>query len=174
MALITVLIYSFLIISILGTILHFTHGWFKKGVLLHVLSAINESTWEHMKLLVFPTLLVMVFQFVYLRDIYSNLWNSLLILFLAEILTIPLLFEPLRVFIKKVPLFITILIFYFSIFVGLLLEYYFLSQEIFIFKEYTCLVLILVLFVLFFIFTYFPPKFFLFKDPVTKRYGDIK
>mgnify|MGYP000979501247 CR=1 FL=1 len=174
MNLISILIFSFVIISILGTVLHFTHGWFKKGILLHIFSAINESTWEHMKLLVFPTLLVMVFQFVSIKDLYNNLWNSLLVLFLVQVLTIPLLFEPLRFLIKKVPLLINILIFYFSIFLGLLFEYYFLSKEIFIFNEYLCIFFIVLLLILFFIFTYYPPKFFLFKDPVTKRYGDIK
>ncbi len=174
MSLILVLIISFLILSVFGTLLHFTHGWLKNGVLLHIFSAVNESTWEHMKLLVAPTILVMVFQYIFLNSEYTNIINGILILYIVEIVSIPLIFEPLRLILKKVPFIFTILIFYIAIILGLFVEYLILKNRISIFSESLSLVLILLITLKFSIFTYFPPKHFLFRDPVTGRYGDKK
>lgn len=174
MNIIIVFIISFLILTIFGTLLHFTHGWFKKGILLHIFSALNESTWEHMKLLIAPTMLVIVLQYILLRNEYINIFNSLLILLIVELISIPLLYEALRILIKKVPFFITISIFILSIILGLVAEYIMLKNEVLIFPEYISFILILGIVIIFGIFTYYPPKFFIFRDPVTKRYGDIR
>jgi len=55
----------------------------------------------------------------------------------------------------------------------LLAEYYILINNIIVFNEVVAGILIYIVVILFGIFTFFPPKFFLFKDPVTGRYGDI-
>ena len=41
-----------------GTLLHFVYEWSGENVLVAAFSAVNESTWEHMKLLFFAILLV--------------------------------------------------------------------------------------------------------------------
>ena len=169
-----VLIVSFFLISVIGTVLHFTHNWFKNGILLHIFSAVNESTWEHMKLLVLPTILVMVFQYILLRDRYFNLFNTLFILYLVEILTIPLLYESLRLIFKKVNLFVTILIFYIAIILGVYIQYIMLISDISFLNEYISFVLVIIVTMIFGIFTYYPPKYAIFRDPVTRRYGDSK
>lgn len=166
------LIICFFIISILGTILHFTHKWLKRGILLHIFSAVNESTWEHMKLLVFPTVIVMVLQYILLREIYTNFFNSILVLYLVEVLAIPLLYESLHLIFKRIHFVITILIFYAAISLGIYAQYIILNSGISFFNEYVALAGVILLTILFGIFTYFPPKGFLFKDPVTGRYGD--
>jgi len=168
-----IFILSFLILAIFGTLLHFTHGWFKKGILLHIFSALNESTWEHMKLLVAPTILVGIIQYIFLKQDYGNIFNSILVLFVIEVISIPILFEPLRLLIKKVPFAITILIFILSIIFGLIAQYIMLVKGIYIFSEVVALILIAIGIAKFGIFSYYPPKIFLFKDPVTGRYGDV-
>ncbi len=137
-------------------------------------SAVNESTWEHMKLLVAPTLLVMVFQHIFLRSDYSNLINGILVLYIVETVSIPLLYESLRLIFKGVPFIITILIFYISIVLGLFSEYLILKNGISILSELVSFIFIMIITFKFGILTYFPPKIFLFKDPVTGRYGDKK
>lgn len=174
MSLTTVLVISFIFISVFGTLLHFTHNWLKNGVLLHIFSAINESTWEHMKLLIAPTLIVLLFQFLTTGTQYKNIFFGILILLIVEILTIPLIFEPLRLIIKKVPLFLSILIFYISILFGLLSEYFVLRNRFFLLNETYSLAFILLIVIIFGIFTYYPPRIFLFKDPITGKHGDTK
>lgn len=165
---------SFLIILILGTLLHFTHDWFQgKGLLLHLFSALNESTWEHMKLLLFPTLLVILFQYFMFRNTYGNLWNAWLVLLVVEMSTMPLVFELLRVAMKKVTFWITITIFVLSIVFGILAEYFVLKNNFFILNEIFALIAVCVIVFLFFVFSFNPPRIWIFKDPIKKKYGDL-
>ena len=46
---------------ILGTLLHFTYEWSGNNQIVGTFSAINESTWEHIKLLFFPMLIFAIF-----------------------------------------------------------------------------------------------------------------
>ena len=47
---------------ILGTLLHFTYEWSGNNQIVGTFSAINESTWEHLKLLFFPMLIFAIFE----------------------------------------------------------------------------------------------------------------
>ena len=44
-------IFASIFCLILGTILHFTYEWFNYNVIVGLFSTINESVWEHLKLL---------------------------------------------------------------------------------------------------------------------------
>lgn len=48
---------GFLFVSVLGVLLHFAYEWSGSSGLVGAFSAVNESVWEHMKLLFFPTVL---------------------------------------------------------------------------------------------------------------------
>lgn len=174
MNLLIIFITSFLILSGLGTIMHFTHDWFKKGILLHIFSALNESTWEHMKLLVAPTILVGLIQYIYLKNEYQNLISAILVLLVIELLTMPFIYESLKFLVKKVPFMITIAIFFLSIIFGLIAEYIVLVKGFTFIPESISLFLIALIVFLFGLFSYFPPKIPLFRDPVTGKYGDYK
>lgn len=47
---------------IMGTLLHFTYEWSGNSKIVGVFSAINESTWEHLKLIFFPMLIFAIFE----------------------------------------------------------------------------------------------------------------
>ena len=49
---------GFLFTSAAGTALHFAYEWSGENVVVGAVAAVNESTWEHMKLLFIPLLLV--------------------------------------------------------------------------------------------------------------------
>ena len=53
---------GFLFTGALGTLLHFAYEWSGGSVLAACVSAVNESTWEHMKLLFVPLFLFSVLQ----------------------------------------------------------------------------------------------------------------
>lgn len=171
MNLIYLIIMSFFTISILGTLLHFTHNVFKKGLLLHMFSAVNESTWEHMKLLLGPTILVGIFQYFVLSDKYPNLFNAIMVLLIVETLVIPTIYEPLRLIFHKVNFILTIIIFYLAILTGIIFEYWMLNRNIVLMNDKVAFFIIILISLIFFEFTYYPPKFFIFRDPITKRYG---
>ena len=48
---------GFLFTGAAGTLLHFAYGWSGENPVVGAFSAVNESTWEHMKLLFVPLLL---------------------------------------------------------------------------------------------------------------------
>ena len=52
----------FLFISVLGVLLHFTYEWSGDNPIVALFSAVNESTWEHLKLLFFPMLLLTIIE----------------------------------------------------------------------------------------------------------------
>ena len=71
------LILNFQIIStifsmILGTLLHFTYNWSNNNLLVGVFSAVNESTWEHLKLLFFPMLITTILGYFYIGNNIPN------------------------------------------------------------------------------------------------------
>ena len=53
---------GFLTVSVLGTLAHFCYEWSGRKLLVGAFCAVNESTWEHMKLLFFPALLFTMVQ----------------------------------------------------------------------------------------------------------------
>ena len=55
-------LFRFIFISVLGVLLHFTYEWFGDNAVVGLFSAVNESTWEHLKLLFFPFLLLTILE----------------------------------------------------------------------------------------------------------------
>ena len=55
-------ILSYIFVCILGVLLHFTYDWSGSNPIVGFFSAINESTWEHLKLIFFPMLILTIFQ----------------------------------------------------------------------------------------------------------------
>lgn len=51
------LIKGILFVSLLGTIFHFVYGWSGNNIFVGLFAPINESIWEHTKLIFFPMLI---------------------------------------------------------------------------------------------------------------------
>jgi len=62
-------------IVFLGSFLHFTYELSGFNPVVGAFSAVNESTWEHLKLAVFPALIYAVFEFYRFKDA-KNLWPA--------------------------------------------------------------------------------------------------
>lgn len=60
---------SFFIISIAGTLGHFVYKWSGNLKLLGYVFPVNESTWEHLKLLFFPS--IIYFLIIYFKEEYK-------------------------------------------------------------------------------------------------------
>ena len=61
-------IWGFAFTSLLGTLLHFLYEWCGGAVWIAPFSGINESTWEHMKLIFWPMLVFAVIEGFFFRD----------------------------------------------------------------------------------------------------------
>lgn len=79
-------------VMLTGTLSHFLYDWSGKNALVGLFAPVNESVWEHMKLLFFPMLFYGLFMIFKLKDEYpclpSSLWTGLL----AGTFAIPLLY----------------------------------------------------------------------------------
>ena len=54
-----------LVCLVLGTLLHFTYEWSGEDKIVAIYSAVNESTWEHLKLVFYPmTIMAIIGTFV--------------------------------------------------------------------------------------------------------------
>lgn len=83
---------GFAVTSILGIISHFVYGWTGGGFLIGLFFPVNESTWEHMKLLFFPMLLFSVVAGKRMEGRYPCIYNALFVGILAGLALIPTLF----------------------------------------------------------------------------------
>ena len=77
---------------ILGSLSHFFYGWSNNNFFVGLFTPINESTWEHMKLLFFPMLLYSMVMIPKLKENYPCLPSAYWAGILAGTLLIPVLF----------------------------------------------------------------------------------
>lgn len=157
------IILSFFIYSITGTLLHFTYNFFNKSIIAAVFSSVNESVWEHTKLLITPILILNTIK--YLRG--TNLNNYYFILFLELFLAIILIIFSGTI---RNEIF-NITSFYVISFIIALVPRIFINANIPSYINIISFFLSLIIFMMYLTFTIFPPKCNLFKDHNTNTYG---
>jgi hypothetical protein len=59
-------------IALLGTALHFTYDLSRGNILVAGFSAVNESVWEHLKLVFWPAVVLALIEIAYLRKIPTS------------------------------------------------------------------------------------------------------
>lgn len=60
-------IIGYVIVCICAPLLHFTYEWAGENVVAGLFSAVNESVWEHTKLIYFPMLVYAVIEYILLK-----------------------------------------------------------------------------------------------------------
>ena len=154
-----------------GTILHFLYDWTGGSILVSPFSGVNESTWEHMKLLFWPLFLFALVQRLFLKD-QENYWCVKLAEILLGLVLIPVLFYTYNGVFGKSPDWINIAIFYATSLLIFLFEWWAFKKDWlqcrFPWLAFAAICLIGVLFV---VFTFAPPQIPLFQDPLTGTYG---
>ena len=167
------IIFSVIFVIILVTLLHFTYEWSGNNQFIASFSAVNESTWEHLKLLFFPMLLTTIIGFFYLEKSCPNYWCARLLGILTAILFTIVFFYTYTGIIGTNFAFVDISIFFVAVILGELVSYKVLVSSIDC-NSSVALVGIILLLACFIIFTYFTPEIGLFKDPVNGLFGIIK
>ena len=164
-------LYGFLFISIVGTILHFVYDWSNHDKYVSIFGAVNESVWEHMKLVVFPSLVWLLIEIPFVGN-NPNFLLAKCISLIVMILLIPTLFYLLKYIFKKVIFIVDILIFYVSVGLGQYFSYLILSKEaVSGIYNYISLVIMIIIYGYFLIATLIPGKGEIYVDPITKKKG---
>ena len=162
---------GFAVTAFLGTVLHFAYDWLGGAWWVAPLSGVNESTWEHMKLLFWPMLLFAVIQSFFFRDRGDFLCIKLRGTLLGLIL-IPVLFYTYNGAVGKSPDWLNIAIFFIAAAISFLYESkMFKENNIGCRHPKLAISLLIAIALLFFVFTFRTPKLGIFKDPLTGNYG---
>lgn len=154
-----------LITIIIGIFIHSIYDFSGKNPITGLITPVNESIWEHLKLLFFPFLLVSLIEYSLQRPMPAGFFAARLTGVWIGMLSIIFLFYGYSGILGKSFVFIDILLF----FIGIIISYYvsfkfirklhrFDSLTIFLCWSFTIL--------LFFIFTCFPPELPLFLPPI--------
>lgn len=148
-----------------GTLAHFVYEWSGNNNTVGLFAPVNESVWEHMKLLFFPMLVYSVFMICKFRPDYPCIASSFLFGTLAGTLLIPVFFYGYTFILGKDVFLLDIITFILSILIAFLLSYRLtLSCKL---KPHTLLLTIFVVIfgILFAVFTYQPPNLKIFEAP---------
>ena len=103
---------GFLFVGAVGSLLHFLFSWTGNAPLAAAFSAVNESTWEHMKLLFVPFFLFTMVQFVVFAEPLRNFFAVKGAAALLGLLAIPALFYTFNGMFGKTPDWFNVLIFF--------------------------------------------------------------
>lgn len=159
------LISGFIFSAVLGTAAHFFYGWSGDNPLIGLISPVNESTWEHMKLVFFPVLLWSFFLPARLSVEVPSLRPALLFSSLLGTLAVPVLFYTYSGILGNNIAWADILIFFISVFITFFCTWK-LQGSAKIDQKRTAIYFLTVLFIiLFFLFTFLPPDIGLFAEP---------
>ena len=162
---------GFAVTSLGGTILHFLYEWLGESKFIAPFSGVNESTWEHMKLLFWPMFIFAIVESLFFSD-REDFWCVKLRGILLGLVLIPIIFYTYNGVIGKSPDWINIAIFFFSAAIAYIYETrLFMSEKIACKSPKLALCLLCLVALLFVLFTFRTPEIGIFMDPTTGKYG---
>ena len=165
---------GFAVTSIFGTVLHFLYDWLDGALWVAPFSGVNESTWEHMKLLFWPAFIFAIVQSFSFKD-RKDFWCIKLKGILLGLVLIPVIFYTYNGVIGRSPDWINITIFFVSVAVMYIYETKNLNDSKKICKNPRGAFLILCFIgAMFIIFTFITPKIGIFRDPITGAYSPMQ
>ena len=164
---------GFLFTALAGTLLHFGYDWSGGSVWTAAFSAVNESTWEHMKLLFFPIFLYSVAQACALGKTYPNFLAVRAVSTLAGLALIPILYYTYTGILGRHLMWADIAIFFLADLAAFWLDFCLLRRGR-LSEPWQQVAGLAVLWALAFCFvwcTFRPPHIALWRDPVAGVYG---
>ena len=164
-------LFGFGVTALGGTLLHFLYDWLREALWVAPFSGVNESTWEHMKLLFWPMFLYAIVQSFFFKD-RGDFWCVKLRGNLLGLALIPVLFYTYNGAVGKSPDWLNIAIFFVSAAAAYLYETRLFEQGTVACRRPRWAVGVLCLIgALFVVFTFATPEIGVFRDPLTGEYG---
>lgn len=156
---------GFVFTGIAGVMLHFLYDWTNQSLIAAPFSAVNESIWEHMKLLFFPIFVFAFAEYKFIGEEYENFWCSKLAGTIIGLILIPIIYYTYTGIFGVNIDWINIIIFFVAAGTAYYIEYLLLKNKINFCKSpsvpFTVLCLIAVIFI---VMTFVHPKIPLFED----------
>lgn len=158
---------AFVIIGTAGTLWHFVYEWSGKNKIAAAFFPVNESTWEHLKLLFFPALIYFIIEYFILKDKSENYISASAIGLIAGLLSIITIFYTYSGILGFNISAVDIAIFFISLALTLYIRKVIIKKQAFCSRAacFISIFLILLLGLLFVIWSFNPPAIGLFAPP---------
>ena len=164
-----------LFIILIGSMLHFTFELSSYNPLVGVFSAVNESVWEHLKLGFWPALLWTIIEYRQIKREANNFFLAKTVVPYTITAIIPTIFYSYTIFTGDSIFLIDIMSFVVAVIIGQYLSYRLLiHKQLSSNIEKLSLIALLLLALIFVVFTFYPPEIFLFQDPISGEYGIVE
>lgn len=148
-----------------GTLSHFLYKWSGNNFIVGLITPVNESVWEHMKMVFFPMLLYGLFMIFRLKHDNPCITSAFCLGILAGTLLIPILFRTYTSILGKDFFILDIGTFIVSVLIAFLIIYKLTLSCRAESCAFLLFALVCALFVCFILFTNRPPDFWLFQAP---------
>ena len=167
-------ILGMLLVSILGGFLHFTFEISGFNPIVGAFSAVNESVWEHLKLGFWPILLLTLIEYRLIKKQTNNFFLGKAISALTIITVIPIIFYLYTSFTGESIFLIDISSFFIAVIIGQILSYLtIIHKKLSKNLELISITLLIIMAILFIVFTFYPPNLPPFQDPISGGYGIV-
>ena len=170
------LITGFFFTFIIGTLMHFTYHWTGCSAITGLLVPVNESMWEHLKMLAMPMLLFGLFEKRGYAKELKNFWPARLLSIVSGMVILVLFYDLWLVVAGDGGLTLDIIDFVVGVALAWVINGKLLASGRFASKTARTLaaVGIAALLAIFFVFTWQPPQVNFFRDPPTGTFGPVK
>ena len=156
-------IISTIFVMVLGTLLHFTYKWSGNNVIVGIFSPINESIWEHLKLMFFPMLITIIIGYLYKGKDVDNYLSSKVIGTVVMISFTIVFYYTYSGILGTNYTGVDVSIFFIAVALGQYVSYKLMKTK-FHGNNIIAIITLLALLLCFVVFTFFPPNIALFKD----------
>ena len=148
----------------MGVVAHFLFELSGNNTFIGLFTPVNESTWEHLKLLFFPMLLTSIIGYPFLSKSFNSYWCSRAIGILVSLTFTVVFFYTYSGVLGKNIAIIDIISFFISVILGEFTSYILMNNKIHC-NKISAIFLLISITALFIIFTFEPPDIGLFKKP---------
>ena len=162
-------------VAILGAIFHFLFELSGRNPVIASIVSVNESTWEHLKLLVFPFLLFMLIVWTSLRGCINNFIPGITLgIYSGSVFIVFAFYTYIGALTREHDLSIDIMIFILGIIIAFIVAYLvFVAPPVSDTLNLISLAALLFYVFLLILFTYSPIEIPLLQDPITGGYGIV-
>ena len=162
-------IISVFIIMCLSFLSHFMYEWYD-NFLFSMFFPVNESIWEHTKIIPTSTLIYTLFYLIKNKNLNNNFLLGNTIASILSIFLLIIIYTPLYIIFKE-NFIIAISVMLIVIIISQKISYFIIKKDKIKYSNFISFIIIVLMYIIFGILSYKPLKTMIFYDPLNELYG---